>query len=174
MIQRRICHEFLVSWTFQAGVSGGSSVADGTLQVVMPEGRTPGRHDGRNAEVRRFSPLSLRRHPSSRARRHSYAFSLFLLPTDLCPRAAVYLTKLFVHLFFLLFEKKVEKINTLTRDKAYQAPVGTLVPSACPLFTTAPSFCHQALVRVNMMTYGNERGGVSTSRRDFSQDRRGN
>lgn len=36
----------------------------------MPEGRTPGRHDGRDAEVRRFSPLPLRRHPSSRARRH--------------------------------------------------------------------------------------------------------
>lgn len=32
----------------------------------MPQGRTPGRHDGRDAEVRRFSPLPLRRHPSSR------------------------------------------------------------------------------------------------------------
>lgn len=63
MIQRRISHESFASRAFQVGVSGGSSVAD-ALQVVMPEGRTPGRHDGRDAEVRRFSPLPLRRHPS--------------------------------------------------------------------------------------------------------------
>lgn len=34
-----------------------------TLQVVMSEGRTPGRHDGRDAEVRRFAPFPLHRHP---------------------------------------------------------------------------------------------------------------
>lgn len=78
MIQCRIIYEALASWTFQVGVSGGSSVAD-ALQVVMPEGRTPRRHNGRYAEVRRFSPLSLRRHPSSRTRRFLFvlAFSLF-------------------------------------------------------------------------------------------------
>lgn len=69
VIQLRVGDESSAGWTFQASVGGGSSVAD-ALQVVMPEGRTPGRHDGRDAEVRRFSPLPLRRHPSSRARRH--------------------------------------------------------------------------------------------------------
>lgn len=88
IVERRASHESFASWTFQAGVSGGSSVAD-ALQVVMPEGRTPGRHDGRDAEVRRFSPLSLRRHPSSRVRRRhscSYVFrSLLPGPNPLFP-----------------------------------------------------------------------------------------
>lgn len=62
VIESRIGDECFASWTFQAGISGSGSVAN-ALQVVMPEGRTPGRHDGRDAEVRRFSPFPLRRHP---------------------------------------------------------------------------------------------------------------
>lgn len=62
MIESRVGDESSGSWTFQVGVSGSGGVAD-ALQVVMPEGRTPGRHDGRDAEVRRFSPFPLRRHP---------------------------------------------------------------------------------------------------------------
>lgn len=83
VIQRRGSDESLARRAFQAGVSGGSSGVADALQVVMPEGRTPGRHDGRDTEVRRFSPLPLRRHPSTRARRRSsllatYASGLFL------------------------------------------------------------------------------------------------
>ena len=64
VIEVRIGYECFASWTFQAGISGSSGVAN-ALQVVMPEGRTPGRHDGRDAEVRRFSPFPLCRHPFS-------------------------------------------------------------------------------------------------------------
>ena len=64
MIEGRTGDECFASWTFQAGISGSGGVAN-ALQVVMPEGRTPGRHDGRDAEVRRFSPFPLCRHPFS-------------------------------------------------------------------------------------------------------------
>lgn len=68
-------NKFCAGWAFHAGISASSGVAD-ARQVVMPEGRTPGRHDGRDAEVRRFSPLPLCRHSSSHARRHSYSYAL--------------------------------------------------------------------------------------------------
>ena len=64
VIESRIGDECFASWAFQAGISGSGGVAN-ALQVVMPEGRTPGRHDGRDAEVRRFSPFPLCRHPFS-------------------------------------------------------------------------------------------------------------
>lgn len=64
VIESGIGDESSGSRTLQVGVSGSGGVAD-ALQVVMPEGRTPGRHDGRDAEVRRFSPFPFRRHPSS-------------------------------------------------------------------------------------------------------------
>lgn len=64
VIEIRIGDERFAGWTFEAGISGSGGVAN-ALQVVMPEGRTPGRHDGRDAEVRRFSPFPFRRHPFS-------------------------------------------------------------------------------------------------------------
>lgn len=67
-------------WTFQSSVANA-------LQVVMPEGRTPGRHDGRDAEVSRLAPLPLRRHPSrGSCTRDNFLPSLFfcLLVASCC------------------------------------------------------------------------------------------
>lgn len=79
VIEIRIGDERFGGWTFEAGISGSGGVAN-ALQVVMPEGRTPGRHDGRDAEVRRFSPFPFRRHPFSPPTTHfdSLDFSLAL------------------------------------------------------------------------------------------------
>lgn len=79
VIEIRIGDERFAGWTFEAGISGSGGVAN-ALQVVMPEGRTPGRHDGRDAEVRRFSPFPFRRHPFSPPTTHfdSLDFSLAL------------------------------------------------------------------------------------------------
>lgn len=44
--------------TLYIGVTSITNTLE-SLQVVMSKGRTPGRHDGRDTEVRRFSPLAL-------------------------------------------------------------------------------------------------------------------
>lgn len=81
-----------------------------------------------------------------------YAFSPFSLSNDLCVLARGLPHRSRNCPPSLSSSRKSRaKINTLTRDEAYQATVGTLVPSACPLLTTSPSFYHQAFVRVNMM-----------------------
>lgn len=113
---RRGGDESLAGRTFQAGVGGGSSVAD-ALQVVMPEGRTPGRHDGRDAEVRRFSPLPLRRHPSSRARDVTLRFfALRVLLLSLLPPSP-------------------RLIPPLERATTFLSSTGRLIRSGAPTFT---------------------------------------
>lgn len=100
VIEIRIGDERFAGWTFEAGISGSGGVAN-ALQVVMPEGRTPGRHDGRDAEVRRFSPFPFRRHPFSPPTTHfdsldfSFALSLLFFLS--------FHTILFLPLLFFLF-----------------------------------------------------------------------
>jgi len=153
IVQPRVSHESLASWTFQAGVGGGSSVAD-ALQVVMPEGRTPGRHDGRDAEVRRFSPLSLRRHPFSRARRrHSCpSFGSRLLPASL--RQNLQDSHFIVSLSWRKVREKSPHPHS-RRDIANDPPGPILDPRHL-----GSSFRHQVLhVRIDMI-----RGDSETSR----------
>lgn len=57
---------------FHIGV--GRRVTTKALQVVMSEGRTPGRHDGRDAEVRRFTPFPL----------HGHSFFAITIKNPLC------------------------------------------------------------------------------------------
>lgn len=101
VIEIRIGDERFAGWTFEAGISGSGGVAN-ALQVVMPEGRTPGRHDGRDAEVRRFSPFPFRRHPFSPPTTHfdSLDFSLALsLPFFLSFHTVLFLPLLFFFFF---------------------------------------------------------------------------
>lgn len=124
----------------------------------MPEGRTPGRHDGRDAEVRRFSPLSLRRHPSSRARRrHTLIRTFFDLSLAQPIRSS--LSRVLHHAPFLT---RTSRISTLLffswrtiREKSPHPhsrqgiPNDSLAPNL--VFQLGSSFCHQMLnVCVNM------------------------
>lgn len=135
----------------------------------MPEGRTPGRHDGRDAEVRRFSPLPLRRHPSSRARRHllvrvqSLVTPIFLLRSISCfpPRlsrphdGSSHRREV---LYFPLFLKESPENH---HPHLRQGILG--LPFASPPFLSSSfSFCHQAFLRIDMTARGSERG-ASTS-----------
>lgn len=117
MVQCRTGNESFAARAFQVGVSSGSGVVD-ALQVVMREGRTSGRHDGRDTKVRRFTPLSLRRHASSRARQHlfvrvesllSWLFDRFYLLSSISLSLA---RSLSIYLSLLLSRSLQEKSNS--------------------------------------------------------------
>lgn len=148
VIEIRIGDERFAGWTFEAGISGSGGVAN-ALQVVMPEGRTPGRHDGRDAEVRRFSPFPFRRHPFSPPTTHfdSLDFSLVLSLLFFLS----FHTVLFLPLLFLFFFASSLYLNSLSFLPSFlpsllpshppSLPPPSSLPPTVPLsFFPTPSF----------------------------------
>lgn len=131
VIEIRIGDERFAGWTFEAGISGSGGVAN-ALQVVMPEGRTPGRHDGRDAEVRRFSPFPFRRHPFSPPTTHfdSLDFSLALsLPFFLSFHTVLFLPLLF---FFFFASSLYLSSRSLSLSLFFPSFLPSLFPSHPP------------------------------------------
>lgn len=130
----------------------------------MPEGRTPGRHDGRDAEVRRFSPLPLRRHPSSRARQHllvrvqSLVTPIFLLRSIRCRARLSLLLSRFPRRF-IFSPSRGPPLSSLPQEKS-RAPSPSLgtrhakcLSFVLRVFSSPPSspFRHQVFLRLDML-----------------------